>query len=195
MKGNKQKRRYPAGTLDLVQIQDAIYDWINSVTQGVIEEPIQIAWRNQSEPMPPRPCVTLKFTYGPAPIARDASVRRTAKGELIVGMQQEATLSIQVFGNSQVHRPMAYQLAVDLNSSLMRQSIKDDLKRGGVSIQELGKPQNMTALEESEYEERAGFELSLGMVQNILDDPGTIKTVNLSQTADGTKKIKTIILP
>ena len=55
----------------------------------------------------------------------------------------------------------------------------------GVSVQEVGKPMNLTALEETDYEERAGFELGLGLVQNLTDDPGTIEKINIQGTVDG----------
>lgn len=188
---------YPAGTLDLDKIKDAIYDWVKEATQGVLEEDNQIIWRNQSEPLPARPCVTLKFISGPSPTDRDPSLFIGAVGQPIVaGMQQEAVLSVQVFGNPQMPRPSAYQLAIDLNSSLMLPAVRLALKAGGVSIQGLGKPQNLTALEETKYEERAGFEVEMGMVQNISDKvTTTIGTVNLDKTVDDVETDQTVILP
>lgn len=178
---------YPRGTLNLVEIEDAIYSWIKDMTQGILEDSeIQIAWRNQGEPAPPRPFVSLKLISGPSPTDRDPSVFLNAKGKQIgYGMQMEGVLSVQVFGNLKVHRPMAYQLANNLNSSLFGSEVRRKLKEGGVSIQGLGKPQNLSAVEESQYEERAGFEVELGMVQNIVDDTTTIETVKISGTVDG----------
>lgn len=178
-------KRYPAGSLDLAKIQAAIYNWIYNVSQGVLSDGGEIIWRNQSEPLPPRPCVTLKLIDGPKPIARNASTFLNPDGSQNVAVQQEATLSIQIFGNTRVHRPMAYQLAVDLNSSLMRQTILDGLKQAGIGIQQVGAPRNLTALEETEYEERAGFEIVMGLVQNIFDEPSTIETINLEKNIDG----------
>lgn len=187
--------RYPTGTLNLVAIQDTIYNWVNSSMQGILE-PDQIIWRNQSEPLPPRPCVTLKFTYGPSPVARDGNVISGGVGCDTIGMQQEATLSVQVFGNTKMHKPMADQIAIDLNSSLLRREVRRVLNIGGVSIHSVGKPQNMTALEESRYEERAGFELSLGMVQNVTDAPGKIEHLNINRTVGGESlPAQTINLP
>lgn len=184
------------GQLDLVQIQDAIYDWVNSVMKVDLEG-LQIVWRDQSEAIPPRPFVSLKLIYGPAPTDRDGSIYPGGKGEPDnIGMQMEATLSVQVFGNTQIHRPVAYQLAVDLNSSLLRPSVRTALKRGGVSIQGLGKPQNLSALEESKFEERAGFDIELGMVQNVLDQPGEIEEVNISGKVDGDDlPLNQVVLP
>jgi hypothetical protein len=189
--------KFPAGTLNLVQIQNAIYDWVYSVLGGVLDSGEQIIWRDQSQPLPQRPCVTLKFIHGPAPIGRDGSVFfNPATGAYNVGMQMEATLSVQIFGNTNMNQmPIVHQLAIDLNSSLLRQTVKDKLKSGGVSIQTVGHPQNLSALEESRYEERAGFEIGLGLVQNIGDAPGTIGIINLEQTVDEETTDKTITLP
>jgi hypothetical protein len=186
---------YPAGSLNLELIQDALYDWVATVTEGVFQDDEEhILWRNQSQPLLARPCITLKIIDGPRPVGRNANEFSAASGNIMklgVGIQQEMTLSVQVFGNVNIHRPMAHQLAIDLNSSLIRQSILDQLKIGGVSVQEVGKPRNLTALEETEYEERAGFELSLGLTQNMTDTASTIGTVN----ADIVGNSKTIVLP
>lgn len=183
--------QYPAGSLNLVKIEDAIYNWVYSVCVGVLGEDseIRVIWRNQTEPLPPRPCVTLKFIDGPSPIARQAN-RFLNPGSRVVGygIQMEATLSVQIFGNSNPELPnrvRADQLAIDLNSSLMRQTVLDDLKRGGVAVQLVGKPKNLTALEESRYEERSGFELSLGLAQNVQEEPATIETVNVNGNVSG----------
>jgi hypothetical protein len=196
---------YPAGTLNLVLIQDALYDWVRDITQGVFPEGEEhIQWMNQSRPLQARPCVTLKIIDGPRPIARSGNLffnpiagqpLSKQTNPFTVGIQQEATLSVQVFGNTDVHRPLAMQLACDLNSSLIRQSVLDKLKSAGISVQEVGKPRNLTALEESEYEERAGFELLLGLAQNMKDQPGIIETVNASIETESGTQTKTIVLP
>lgn len=186
---------HAAGTLDLVQIQDALYDWVYSVTRGILEEH-QIVWRDQSEQIPARPFVSLKLISGPSPTDRDGSIFLNGKAQPInVGMQMEAALSVQVFGNTQIHRSVAHQLAMDLNTSLLRPSIRDALKAKGIAIQGLGKPQNLSALEESKFEERAGFDVELGLVQNILDQPGNIERINITQTVDGDTTDKTVVLP
>lgn len=188
--------QYPSGTLDLTAIEDTIFTWIDNVTRGVLEE-IRIVWRNQSEPLPPRPCVTMKWIDGPKPIARSGNrFLNAADKPSSVGIQMEATISIQIFGNTQInHGHRANQLALDINSSLLRQDILDDLKRGGVAIQVVGAPRNLTALEESEYEERAGFEIGIGLVQNVTENVGVIKTVHITGEACDIPVNKTVILP
>lgn len=170
---------YPRGTLILAAIEDAIYDFIYSQVQGVLEGD-QIIWRNQSQPLPPRPCVTLKFTAGPSTTDRDGNlISGGSSGPDVVGSQMEATLSVQVFGNTQIHRPMAAQLALDLHSSLLTRAVKMQLSARGIGIMGNGRTLNLTAVEETEYEERGGFEIDLSMAQNLVDKVETIGTINL----------------
>jgi hypothetical protein len=187
---------YPAGTLNLVAIEDGIYNWITNVVQGVIDAG-QIIWRNQGEPLPARPCVTMKWIDGPKPIGRSASRFLNAAGKQpTVGIQMEATASIQVFGNTQISKgKLALQLAIDINSSLMRQDILDGLKANGCAVQQVGDPRNLSALEESEYEDRAGLEVVFGMVQNVSEGTSTIETVNVSSNIGGQDRSESIVLP
>jgi hypothetical protein len=185
---------YPRGSLNLENIKLGIFQWVKYVTQGIIPEN-QIIWRNQSEPLPPRPCVTMKIINGPTPTDRNAALFFNAPNRLFnQGMQMEMDVSIQIFGNTRTQRPLALQLTLDLNTSLIQQSILDRLKQSGISIQGKSEVRNLTALEETEYEERAGFDVSMGLVQNILDDPGTIETINGTiDTPDGNRLIKVIL--
>ncbi len=180
--------KYPAGSLNIAAIRDALYDWCYSVTRGVLSDDGEdIIWRNQSEPLPARPCVTLKLIDGPRPIARDPNLFFGDVGKPFnAGMQQEATLSVQVFASTRIENDaQAQQIAFDLNASLTRQSVLDQLKLAGITIQGLGAPKNLSALEETEYEDRAGFEVALGLAQNIQDNPATIGTINIGRIVDG----------
>lgn len=186
----------PSGSLDLVAIQDAIYNWVNSVCLGVLPDGGQIIWRNGSEPLPSRPCVTLKIIDGPTPVGRSGNVFLNGKNDPVkVGMQMEMSLSIQVFGNTEIHGPMAHQLCVDINSSLLDPEVLIGLSHAGIGIQGVGAPKNLTALEETEYEERAGIDIAMGVAQNITSKLPPIKTVNFKETVDGESTNQTVILP
>lgn len=165
--------------LILANVQKTIYSWIREQVAGVIPDS-QIIWRNQSEPLPPRPCVTMKITTGPKRTGYQDNMVYTGVGtKFNVGGQRTMTVSIQIFGSTKVLRPMAFQLAVDLNASLSLQSVLDVLRGGGVSVQTQGDPTNLTALEETEFEERAGFDVLFGVSENILDDPSAIEHVGV----------------
>lgn len=163
--------------LTLANLQKTIYSWVRTQVEGVIPSS-QIIWRNQSEPLPPRPCVTMKITDGPKRTGYGDHVIFSGAGtKFYVGGQRTMTVSFQVFGNTKVLRPMAYQLAVDINSSLSLPTVLDLLRSGGIGVLQQGDPTNLTALEETEYEERAGFDVLFSLAQNILDDPSAIEHV------------------
>lgn len=171
--------QYPVGSLILVNIQKSIYTWVRNRVSAVIPQD-QIIWRNQSEPLPPRPCVTMKITDGPRRTGYQDNmvfIGGSTGTKYNVGGQRLMTVSFQIFGNTKIHRPMAYQLAVDLNSSLSLQTVLDSLRGGGISVLTQGEPINITALEETEYEERAQFDVLFGLAQNVVDDPGIIEHV------------------
>lgn len=182
---------YPLGQLSLVQIQDAIYDWIKKETDGVVD-PEAIVWRDQSKPAPLRPLVSLKIIDGPRSVGRDPSLFNAPQKKFTAGVQQVLTVSVQAFGSSTVSRPIAGQLAIDLHSSLLKQQVRQPLSKAGLSVQDLGQPRNLSAVEETEYEERWGFEVQFGAAQNVLDDPSTIETVNIAGNVDGTPVTTTI---
>lgn len=193
---------FPAGSFNLEKTKDAIWFWVQSVAASRIQDS-QIIWRDQSEPLPKRPCITLKIIDGPSPIARNGNLMplQSSNGPYTVGIQLEMVVSVQIFGDTRAGKSLALQLSMDLNSSLIRQTILDKLQLSQVAVQEVGKVRNLSALEESQYEERAGFEVGFGCVQNITDQPGFIETVNVevkAKNAAGTvvyDKTKNIVLP
>lgn len=177
---------YPDGTLNLAALQDAIYDWVKKATEGVVE-PEAIIWRDQSKMLPLRPMISLKIIDGPRAVARDPSTFEAPNKKFTAGVQEVLTLSIQAFGNPAVTRPVAAQLAIDLHSSLMKSQVRIPLSKAGLSVQDNGAPRNLTALEETEYEDRWVFDVQFGAAQNVLDDPSTIETVNVQGSVGDTE--------
>lgn len=174
-------------SLSLARIKEAVYNWITNETDDVLEEG-HVIWRNQSEPLPGRPCVTMKITDGPRRVGYGDSMTYVKGNRFNIGGQREMTVSIQVYGNSQItDKPKASQIALDLNSSLSKPSVLAGLRAAGLAVQRQGDPSNISALEETEYEERAQFDVLFGLAQNVLDDPGTIEKVNIHGKVDTTE--------
>ena len=171
------KTKPPPGKLLLEDLKDAIYDWIKKRTEGIIEQE-SILFRDQSQPLPPRPCVAMKFTSGPQRTGyQDNLVTDAVTGKTSTGGQRTMVLSVQVFGNTKVHSPMAEQLANDLNASLSLQSVLMDLRKARIAVFNQGEVTNLTEIEESEYEERYEFSVMLGVPENQVDDPGYFTSV------------------
>lgn len=164
------------GKLILAHVKDGLYHWIKEETSGVVEQE-HIIFRDQTEPLPGRPCVTIKITSGPQRTGYQDHVVSKPDMTFVVGGQRVMIASIQTFGNTAIHSPMAYQLALDLNSSLSRQTVLDKLRKFGIAVFDQGQVTNITDIEETEYEERAEFSIRLGVAENQKDDPGTIASV------------------
>jgi hypothetical protein len=124
--------------------------------------------------------VTLKITSGPRRTGYSDNIQYLSGDNFMVGGQREMVVSVQVFGNTQIHRSLAYQLTVDLNASLSKVTVLDRLRSAGVAVFNQGEVNNMTALEETEYEERAEFDILVGVAENVVDDPGIIETANVT---------------
>lgn len=173
------KQAYPAGTLSLLDIQKTIYDAVKTRVNGLVPG-AQVIWRNQSAPLPPRPCVTMRITSGPTRVGfqdNQVFVGGATGTQFNVWGHRTMVVSFQIFGSKKVKKPQAFQLAIDLNSSLSLPTVLQTLSAGGVSVQGQGSPLNITALEESEWEERAQFDVTFGLAQNVIDDPGIIEIV------------------
>ncbi len=167
----------PKGKLLLENIKDALYDWIKKQTDGVIDQE-SILFRDQSQPLPTRPCVAMKITSGPMRTGyQDNLGIDDATGKMSIGGQRVLILSVQVFGNTKMHKPLADQLTADLNASLSKPSVLDQLRRAGIAVFNQGEVTNLTDLEETEFEERAEFSVMLGVAENQVDDPGYFTSV------------------
>lgn len=178
------------GGLQIDTIKAGIYKWARSVLALEIADD-HIIWREQSQELPSRPCVTFKIVDGPRRTGYqdntvyNGDISPGVFGKFNVGGQRVMTISCQVFGTSQIPAgqnpgPNAMQVATDLNASLSRQTVLDGLSGSGIAIWNQGEVSNITAIEETEYEERAQFDMTIGVAENITDDPGTIGTANIT---------------
>lgn len=186
-------------SFQLEAFQDAVYSWVKNAMEGKIPAD-RIIWRDQTAPLPRRPCVTLKVTDGPRDMARSGSrVAQTVlsgstkvpTGRFIVGMQSEMTVSVQIYGTTDpADKPKvgAAQCSHDLNASLLLNQHRIPLRRAGVSVIDRGDVTNITALEETAFEDRYQFDVRFGVARNVIDDVGVIENVNGQGTA-GTKTV------
>lgn len=163
-------------SIDLKILQNAIFDWAALVMKGTIPEE-KIFWREQSAHTPPRPSVGLKILFGPD---RFGSFDSTCvvDGKCIVGGQRMFTISVNTFGKTSISHPFAYQAGIDLHASLTRPSILQELRSNGIAVQLIEQVQDISFVEETEYEERSAFEFKINVASNVEDQPGFIETVD-----------------
>lgn len=166
------KAKYPRGKLILAVVKDALYDWVKKELQGQVDG-TSIIWRDQSQPLPSRPCVAMKIVSGPHRVGFQDNLGIDENGKTGAGGQRTLVVSMQVFGNTQMQGTQpAAQVAIDLNASLSKPSVLAQLRSKGVAIQNQGEVTNLTDVEETQYEERAEFSVMLGVAENVVDDPG-----------------------
>ena len=97
-----------------------------------------------------------------------------------VSGQRTMSVSIQVYGNTQVTSgEAAYQLVADLSASLTKPSVLQILSSQGIAVYHIGDVSDISAVEESEYEERAQFDIRIGVAENVEDQLGCIETTQL----------------
>lgn len=170
--------------LKIDSIKAAIFGWVSHVVGTQVPEG-RVVWRNQSQPLPPRPCVALKIEGGPVRTGFSDSIMFFGGTEYLYAGQRKMTVSVEVFGSLRVERPRAFQLALDLNSSLSLESVLERLRARGVAVFDQGEVLNLTELEETEYEERAEFTVTLGVAENQIENPGIIETANITPNVSG----------
>lgn len=167
--------------LNIDSIETAIYNWIKREVRDEVDAD-SVFFMEQSAPLPPRPCVGIKMLTGPMRTGSfDDEIYDVDLDLLEVSGQRTMNYTIKVFGNLRVMRPMAKQLAADLSASLTKPSVLQDLYAAGVAIFEIGDITEISAIEESEYEERMQFDIKIGVAENVEDQPGCFTDVDTIQ--------------
>jgi len=160
------------------EIQNAIFDFIQA-SVGTLVPQNKVVWREQSAALPARPAIGLKIISGPDEVGSFDDVMDAGDDTNVnVGGHRTYSISIQVFGNGDVGSSNAYQIATNIHSSLKRPTILEGLRRSGLSVHEIGTVQDISFLEESEYEERAQLDILIGVASNVEDQPSFIETVD-----------------
>lgn len=176
--------------LDWPKVKENLFNWVRGeIDLGNISVPEeQVIFREQSAPLPPRPCVTLKIISGPRRLGSTDNIKFRQGTDDIwdVGGQRAITLSVQVFGNNLQHGDNAQAIANALNVSLHKMTVTDQLRagildgatrKGSIAVWEVGDISDISALEETEFEDRAQFDVILGVVDSVEDQPGVIEEV------------------
>ncbi len=136
-----------------------------------------IMWAEQNAPRPgdgvdiTKSHITLRLGAG-ARVGQDFVDTPNVSGIANVIGNRDLTLSVQAFG------PGARQELEDIRSSLSRPTIQDLLRAGDIVYRDAFPVQNVAALLESSYEERASLDVLFGTHEELTDDLGYIDTVN-----------------
>lgn len=153
----------------------ALYNWVKNELNDDVP-PGQIIWREQSEPLPKRPCVAMKIIDGPRRTGWDhEDFVPESNGDFKISGQREMTLSVQVFGAD------AHQLASDLNRSLSKETVCAELRKAGIAVFQWGDVQDISAIFETRFEHRFSFDVLLGVKDEVIDRIGIIEEVEYTE--------------
>jgi len=97
------------------------------------------------------------------------------------GGQRRATISVDYFGSN------ALENIMKASNSLEKWSLVDTFNTAGIAFIEKNDIQNLTAMLETKYQQRANFDFFIGFAENVEEDLGIIEEVELTGnvTADG----------
>lgn len=95
-----------------------------------------------------------------------------------IGGQRQATVRVECFGNN------AVSMASQAVTSLSKRTVLDLLSVAGVAVQDKNPVQNLTAMLETVFEERAVFDFNIGLADSVEDDLGVIEKVELAGEID-----------
>lgn len=166
------------------ELKQIIYTWFVKAS-GL--DPIAVIFANQRGDQPDPPYGTINILSGPKILGddeeRQPDVGDTSSDVNICG-QRRMLFSLNIFSNLDpqrpggINKPGALQRMSDVLSSLELPSVFQSLNGQGVTINDRGEVQNLTALLETDWQERSQLDVTFGYASNIGDQPGSIDTVD-----------------
>lgn len=172
---------------DFVVVGPTVTGGASQATAVVVEtqeaEEVRVVFSDQAQPRLDYPYATIRLD----------SIQRNGWDEIrsidpvtniaTIGGQRSATVSIQYFGLN----PME-QISKAYNS-LEKITVLDALSAGGIAIIQKNPIQNLTAMLETIFENRATFDFFIGYAENVEDDLGVIESAELSGEIQGNKTV------
>lgn len=155
-------------------LQDALYSWLSAAIT-----PRPVIFADQDAPQPDRPYATIKvLSENKLGVLDDQSAPNNLGIASLKG-HREATIQVQFYG------PGAVQLALNARNSLNKSSVLFGLFwTNGIAIVSDDEVTNVSALLETEIEERALLTLVARYAVEQTDDVGYIETVEVENLID-----------
>ena len=157
--------------LSRAQLRQILFDWIKGETG------LKIIIANQGAHRPARPYVSLNVFVASAEMGGMDQQRVNDIGNVVTSGMRRLTASINIFG------PDAVEKLTKIRDSLDRPDIIELFARKEIAELERGAVQDLTALEETDYEERGQMDITIAYVSESEVDVGTIETVEIEGTA------------
>ncbi len=156
-------------------IKSSLFNWLNTEFGGGLT-PI---FARQNSPRPQKPYATIQL-QSLSMMGQDELRSIDDSGIATIGGQRKMTIDLNIYG------PDALGLMHQAQSSLSKQSVLDAFYESEIAIWNVGDAKDLTALLETNWEERAQMDVFIGFANNINDDLGIIEKVDLSGQINNT---------
>lgn len=163
--------------MTITQLRAAVWQWLSDTLGGGVT----VIYMDQTAPQPPKPYAAIRLLTVTKLGLQDELLQTISGGGMqTIKQQRTAAFMMQFFGAGSLQR------AEDARASLQKPSVLEDLFYSkGLAV--LNDPQvtNITALLETEFEDRAQLDVLFGYGSTDTDDVGLIETVELTNTETG----------
>jgi hypothetical protein len=154
------------------EIRQILFDWIKD------ESGLRVIIANQGAHEPAKPYVSLHVFTSSAEIGGQDQQRVDEDGNTITSGMRRLTASVNIFGAN------AIDTLTSIRDSLDRPDIIEYFEKNGIAELDRGGILDLTALEETEYEERAQLDIAIAYTTESSADVGTIETFRIEGEAD-----------
>lgn len=149
---------------------------------------------DQRGDQPDTPYGTIKITSGPIVLGHDEE-RQPDTGDtssdVLISGQRRVLISMNIFSNNDQQRPGgpdvpgALQMMSNVRDSLELPTVYQALNDQGITMNDRGQVQNLSALLETTWQERSQLDVTFGYASNIGDTPGSIDQVTVGGIVQG----------
>ncbi len=157
--------------INFKDVKQTLYNWV--ITQVPLGMPVIFYMPNS--PRPEVPYISL-YLNSITQVNRDyAATNSDSFGVVNMKGDRQFTVQVQGYGND----PLT--VLENIRTSLQKQSVLDILRSGGIVYYSSLGINDITALIDSQFEQRAQLDLSMGIAQIYTDDPGYFDTIEVEE--------------
>ncbi len=157
-------------TTTFTDIRQALYDWVSN------EIPITWVWIPLNGPQPATPYGTIQMNPTEE-IGHDSHSAPNSSGVETIRGDREFMFEAQIYGQlSPTGEDPAFSYALELQTSLQKRSVLDELKKFGITYVDTEPVTKLTDIGRTLYEARALLEIRFRIAYVEVDTVGVIET-------------------
>lgn len=157
--------------MELDAIKTALYTWVKRETNLA-----NVIYARQGTPRPALPYATILVTNAAQREGAVDETRQSGQDQFQAGMRT-VLVSLNILG------PKANQIMASLRDTLDRSDVIEELSVAGLAHVSENGPNDLTALEETEYTERSQLDLTFRYAIEKQTTAGPIETVEITGQA------------